>query len=110
MKTFTWTPTNEATGTTRFRVLKAQFGDGYAQTVVDGLNNQSESWPLMFLAKRDTIMAIKTFLDATQGAESFQWTPPLGQSIFVKAGEYSITPKGGDVYSLSVTFEQDFQP
>lgn len=110
MKTFTWTPTGEATGTTRFRVLKAQFGDGYAQTTVDGLNNKSESWPLTFLAKHDKIIAIKMFLDATKGVQSFQWTPPLGKPLLVKASEYSITPKGSDVYSLSVTFEQDFQP
>lgn len=110
MKTFTWRPTSDATGTTKFRILKAQFGDGYAQTAADGINNKCESWPLTFVAKRDKIIAIKNFLDATNGVESFQWTPPLGQPMSVKVGEYTITPKGADVYCLAVTFEQDFQP
>lgn len=110
LKTFTWQPTSEASCTTQFRVLKAQFGDGYAQTAADGIHNQSESWTLNFVAQRQQILNIKTFLDAAKGTESFNWTPPLGQAMLVKASDYTVTPKDGDVYGLSVTFEQDVQP
>lgn len=110
LKTFTWQPTSEASGTTQFRILTAQFGDGYTQTVADGIHNQSESWSLSFVAQRQQILAIKSFLDATKGTASFNWTPPLSSSILVKASEYHITPQGGDVYQLTVTFVQDYQP
>jgi phage-related protein len=36
--TFTYTPQIDPTGTTTLRVRKAQFGDGYMQTVADGIN------------------------------------------------------------------------
>ncbi|PRC93094.1 phage tail protein [Solimicrobium silvestre] len=110
MKTFTWKPISETTGSTQFRVLKAPFGDGYAQTAADGINNKSESWPLSFIAKSNVIIEIKAFLDSLKGAQSFQWTPPLSKSILVQAGDYQITPNGGDVWTLTVTFEQSFQP
>jgi phage-related protein len=107
---FTWLPKNDATGTAKFNVLSAQFGDGYKQTAENGINNRSESWPLIFVGNKVRIMAIKGFLDSQKGAKSFYWTPPLSDKILVKAGDYSATPNGGGVYTLTVTFEQDFQP
>jgi len=107
---FVWSPKINATGTTKFDVLVAPFGDGYKQTAANGINNRTESWPLTFVGDEEKIKAIKRFLDARQGAESFWWTPPLSDPILVKAGEYATTPNGGGVYTLTVTFEQDFQP
>ncbi|MFJ2989950.1 phage tail protein [Collimonas sp. NPDC087041] len=108
-KVFTWLPKNEATGTTKFDVLTARFGDGYKQTAENGINNRSESWPLTFVGNKARIMAIMNFLDSCSGARSFLWTPPLSEQILVKAGGYTRTPNGGGVYTLTVTFEQDFQ-
>lgn len=106
---FSWRPNNDTTGAIKFRVLRAQFGDAYKQTAPDGLHTKSQSWPLRFIGDQSVMLDIQSFLDRHAGAKSFYWTPPLGQTILVKAPAYSIQPHGGAVYTLSVTFEEDFQ-
>lgn len=58
------------------RVLKAAFGDGYAQRAADGLNSRPAAWDLRWdalcTADADTIEA---FLVARGGFEAFWWTP-----------------------------------
>jgi phage-related protein len=106
---FTWSPKVDATGTVKFRVLSAQFGDGYKQTAADGINNRSASWPLSFTDSVANIAPIKDFLDRQGGYKSFAWTPPLGTQGWYKAGEYQYTSHGAGNCTLSVTFEQAFQ-
>jgi len=107
---FSWRPVGTPSGTSTFRVRKAQFGDGYSQEVADGLNNKVQSWPLQFAGYKAAITPIAAFLDAHAGYMGFFWTPPLGVQGLYKASEYSLTPEGGDFYTLSVTFEQKFAP
>mgnify|MGYP006206653597 CR=1 FL=1 len=45
---FTWATEKGAEGDVTQRVRTKQFGDGYEQSVEEGLNNQSQSWPLTF--------------------------------------------------------------
>jgi len=40
-ETFTWSPRVDPEGTSTFRVLRAQFGDGYAQEAGDGIHNET---------------------------------------------------------------------
>jgi phage-related protein len=109
-ETFTWSPKVETTGTVKFRVLSAQFGDGYKQTVADGINHRSGSWPLSFTGHALLIAPVKAFLDRQAGYKSFYWTPPLEVQGLYKASEYQYTPHGGGNYTLTVTFEETFQP
>ena len=106
---FTWAPKIESSGTVKFRVLKAQFGDGYAQTAPDGINNRSGSWPLSFTGAVAKIGEIAAFLDRHAGSRSFFWTPPLGLQGRFKAGEYQPVDHGGGIYTITVTFEESFQ-
>lgn len=108
--TFTWKHDSKPTGQTTLRVLTAQFGDGYKQEAADGINNKSDSWPLSFTGLSAKITPIRDFLDALKGYQAFFWTPPLGTQGYYKASEYSLQHMGNDVYSLSVTFKQSFQP
>lgn len=108
--TFTWTPRIEPLGTVTLRVLKAQFGDGYQQTAADGINNESQSWPLQFRGKAAKITPIRDFLRARQGYQSFFWTPPLGVQGFYKCTSWTLKPMGAGIYELAATFEQVFQP
>jgi phage-related protein len=107
---FKWSPKLGATGSVKFRVLKAQFGDGYAQTAPDGINNRSSSWPLSFTGIEAKIRPIKDFLDRQAGAKSFLWTPPLGVPGYFKVVEYQCVSQGGRVFTLTATFEETFQP
>ena len=109
-ETFTWCPMANTTGQATFRIRKAQFGDGYAQRVVDGINNKVMSWPLTFRGKSAYIADIKAFLDRQQGATPFYFTPPGDVQGLYICESYNVQPMGGDMYTLSATFLQDFTP
>lgn len=107
MLVFGWCPRVLPTGDTRFRTLKAAFGDGYTQRAADGINPRADSWPLEFSGTQVDIEPIKQFLDSLAGYKTFLWTPPLGvQSAYVAEDGYRLTPHGGGIYTLSVTFQQ----
>jgi len=109
-ETFTWCPIIEPTGTGTLRNKSAQFGDGYKQTAADGINNHSENWPLTFRGNGAFIKPIKDFLIARGGNQSFYWTPPLGELSLWRCETYGVTPLGAEMYTLTATFEQSFQP
>lgn len=109
-QTFTWAPLVQPTGTANYRVLTAQFGDGYEQTAADGINNKVQSWPLTFSGTADEITPIRDFLDARQGFQSFFWTPPLGVQGYYKCASHTLQHVEGNVYTLTATFKQSFQP
>lgn len=109
-QTFTWVPVVEPTGTATYRVLKAQFGDGYAQTAADGINNKSQTWPLQFRGVLANIAPIRDFLDARSGYQAFLWTPPMGAQGYYKCTGHTLKPMGAGKYELAATFEQAFQP
>lgn len=108
METFDWCPRVNPVSSNKFRTLVAQFGDGYAQRAGDGINLKGESWPLEFVGTGDTIGPIREFLDRHQGFKSFLWKPPMGVlQHFVTPDGYNLTPLHADLYTLTVTFEQN---
>jgi phage-related protein len=107
-QTFTWVPLVDPTGTTKFITRVAQFGDGYSQSVPDGINNKADSWPLTFTGNSSLISPIKAFLDAAQGSTSFNWTPPLRSQGLFRCSEYAVQPHGGGLYTLTATFSEVF--
>jgi phage-related protein len=74
-------PSYDATKTTRTRILRAQFGDGYSQRAGDGLHGVpvefSLTWPGLTTAEADTV---ETFFEARGGYESFDYTLPRESS------------------------------
>lgn len=107
---FTWAPLVEPTGQTKFSTRVAQFGDGYSQSVPDGINNKTDTWPLTFTGYSADVSPIKAFLDATSGSTSFYWTPPLGAQSLFRCTDYTLQPLGGDLYTLAATFTEVFNP
>lgn len=91
----------------------ANFGDGYSQRVVDGINNMPGTWRVSFQNQPlNVILAIENFLKARQGSELFYWTPP-GDVVTVKV----ICVDGWDIEytshisrTLNTTFTQVFDP
>ncbi|SEJ31542.1 Phage-related protein [Azotobacter beijerinckii] len=110
IETFTWAPALDAQGETAFRTRTAQFGDGYAQVVGDGINNKQQSWPLTFIRKGAEAQAILDFFDRHAGYKGFLWTPPLGQLGLWRVSTHSLRPMGGGLYTIAATFEQAFAP
>jgi phage-related protein len=110
VETFIWQPLLNPVGQTTYRVRKAQFGDGYSQTVGDGINNAVSSWPLSFRGRSAQITPVKAFLDAHAGFVSFYWTPPLGVQGLYRCESSTLQFMGVDMYTLTATFEQVFAP
>lgn len=110
-ETFDWCPRTSAQGATTYRKLTAQFGDGYAQEVRDGINAEMQRWSLQFVGKIDYVTAIKAFLDRHGGWKPFIWTPPFSSvALYFKGVEVSVSSSGADVWTLSVTFQQSARP
>jgi phage-related protein len=107
MSTFTYIPVYGATETTRARVLKAQFGDGYAQRVGDGINNKPRMWALSFSKTQSDIESILTFLNTEGGVTSFIWQPPRGASGSWICEEWNNSVNDG-YDSLTVQFMEVF--
>ena len=108
---FTWC--NDLDGnsqTSSFKVLQSSFGDGYAQRTSVGINNRSSTWTYKKTGKKALILEIKAFFDAHKGADSFLWDSPLDGEVRVVAGDYTPVSLGGDIWSISTTFTQDFKP
>lgn len=111
LQTFTWGCLSGPTGTKTYRVLTAQFGDGYKQVAADGINNVSQTWPLSFKSKTlQDIVDIRNFLDEKQGFKAFYWTPPLGVQGVYRCPSIGIMAEVGDDYTITATFEESFLP
>ncbi|NTX54624.1 phage tail protein [Myxococcus sp. CA039A] len=77
MERFLFTPDYGAQQQTQPRVLKTQFGDGYAQRSEDGMRTVLPRWALQFNARRKKEAdAIEAFLQARRGVESFEFVVP----------------------------------
>ncbi|MFG6885480.1 phage tail protein [Burkholderia pseudomallei] len=107
---FTWVPQVGTSGTTRFDVLNAQFGDGYSQTAANGINNAADVWPVSFCDYDDTVDAIHAFLRETKGARRFKWTPPRRAPGLFLCDPQGVTRRfeGGGISTLTATFKEVF--
>lgn len=112
MSTFTWVPDFGASSNEKPTVSSSKFGDGYEQRAQFGINNLAPAWSLKF-SIRDTAetAAILSFLRATNGVQSFDWTPPgETSSIKVVARSWTKSTDRYDQFTVSATFEQVFDP
>jgi Phage-related protein len=108
--TFSWPTQTGNQGTETARVRKAQFGDGYAQKVPDGINALSRSWPFKWSGPKVTALAMRDFLRDHIGL-SFFWTAPGDVQLLYTCDSWTINDEGGDgAYTVSATFEQWFSP
>lgn len=105
-ETFTWRPETNPTGAVTFAEIKAQFGDGYAQRVPDGINTERQSWPLTFRGTEDEVAPIIAFLRRNRHV-SFLWTPPTPGAVegHYQHEGYDVVPHGSGNYTVRTTFE-----
>jgi phage-related protein len=63
-----WCAALPAEATTSRRLRVAQFGDGYAQRILDGINNIQRTFTLRYEEKTDTVIkAMTAYLEAQRG-------------------------------------------
>ena len=111
MATFTYTPSFEATESSKPRARKFQAGDGYEQRIRFGLHTDPKEWTLTFSERTDTERDnILTFLEARGAVESFDWTPPRGTSGKYVCEEWQVTMRAYNFNTIQATFRQVFEP
>ena len=103
------TPTIASSRSTKARVLRADFGDGYTARVTDGINVIKDTWDVEWLVSETDADTITDFLEARAGAENFDWTAP-GESSSKKwiCEEWTRNYVSSEHTSISAIFEQVF--
>jgi len=104
------TPTYGTTKSSAPKVRIAQFGSGYSQRTVFGINQNPKTYSLTFEVSETDSDTIETFLDARGGQENFTFTPP-GESTSGKyiCKEWSKTIPYLNRATITATFEQVFE-
>ena len=111
MATFTYTPSFEATESSRPRVSKIQYGDGYEMRATFGLNVDPKEWPLTFAERADTERDnILAFFEARGGVESFDWTPPRGTAGKYVCEEWQVTLRSCNFNTIQAKFREVYEP
>lgn len=86
-----------------------KFGDGYEQSVPNGLNNNPASWPVTIGELTDMeARQIMLFLDSFGGHRPFWWRDPDGKLLQYKCTEYERTYSDDDRNNVTATFKQYF--
>ncbi|WP_034913039.1 phage tail protein [Erwinia sp. 9145] len=113
IETFTWRTQTQGNmeGSFDHRIREAQFGDGYKQVSGDGINPETQSWPVTLTGRQRDILPALTFI-RNHTVKSFIWTPPFGGPGLYRAVKDSIKalPIGGNAMTITATFEQAFAP
>lgn len=94
------------------KALRTDFGDGYGQRTVDGINAVRETWPLVWdnLTWAEADAADLFLRNAMNGGFlAFYWLPP-GASSYKKwtCEQWTVTPMDGAAKSLSAAFVEVF--
>ncbi len=112
MAAFTFTPDYAPNKTVKAEISKVKFGDGYEQRYAKGLNSLRQSWPLNFNQRDGSEAdAIEAFLIARGGVEAFDFAPPDGSpTIRVTCDTWTRVMEKGNHFTLTMTFEQVFEP
>lgn len=111
LEKFTWSGRLGAAGEEKQRLRTNDYGDGYAQVIGDGINSDTESWPLTFTGQLAYIQPIRDFLKRHKRGRPFAWTPPAGElGLYRYTSSVTRQPLGKALYSLTVTFETAFHP
>ena len=103
-------PTYGSSKSSAPKVRMAEFGSGYSQRIIFGLNQNPKTWELTWNVSETDADTIEEFLDARGGAQSFEWTP-IGSSTEYKwiCKEWSKTIPYLNRATISATFEQVFE-
>jgi phage-related protein len=102
-------PQEEPNVDVRFNVIDTQFGEGYIQTFVEGMNTIKDVWPVTWVGTDTEINPIKTFFEAHPGV-SFNWTPPGKPQNKYRVKGYQYIPSAAGNAKISAILERFFTP
>jgi phage-related protein len=109
-ETWGWEPDYGGQVETKPRIKSVVLGDGYEQSVSDGINTMPVVRSLVFSARGDAeVEAMEAFLRRHAGVRWFWFAYPGKAAIRVKCrGGWSVVPAGYGLNTLTCTFEQVF--
>ena len=109
--TFSFTPTYGIQKNSQPNVRQAQFGSGYSQRAVFGINQNPKQYSLTFEVSQTVAEEIELFLDLRGGTEHFNFTPPgeTSSSKFI-CRNWSKSIPYLDRATIQATFEEVFEP
>ena len=89
----------------------AQFGSGYSQRTIFGINNDKKIWDLSWRNRSAAdANTIEDFLEARAGAESFDWSPPDDTETYKWiCTSWTKTMPYSNLFDIQATFEQVFE-
>lgn len=112
MATFpSYNPVFSATKASEPKTRRVQFGDGYEQRLLYGINQNPKEWNLTFDLFDDDADIVEAFLNArAEDSASFDWTPPDTTTSY----KWVCDSWSRELYSversrISVTFRQVFE-
>ena len=111
LNTETYTLSYNSSLNTSYRIKQIDFGDGYTQSALDGINYQKEIWSLEFnvLEIASILILEALLLESVNGSTNIlSWTPPSESTTkYWIASAVSRTPVGGK-FKLSCTLTRSF--
>lgn len=107
-KTFKWRVERAIAPTLDFKVITAQFGDGYTQTSSDGINNLAEQWAITTHGSTEETKQMIAFFKEHKGVKSFFWTPPLGDLGLYTCADPSYVQQSPTLYVITGTFVRSY--
>ena len=116
VEVFDFCPRINPEGVFNQRSRSVQLGDGYTQRFGDGINSESQSWPLTFVGDLTYIQPIMAFLRRHKGYIAFQWENPLTEvGLYCCPDEINVTAMGKNsrdvqMYRLTATFVTAHHP
>jgi phage-related protein len=108
-----WCPDLPAVKKTKPRKRTAQFGDGYEQSILDGINNQNVSWTLKYsYRKRNVILQMEDYLRTNSGGviQFYDYDDDVTYNVYYD--EWSVDWMHNDALgycgTLSITFRRAY--
>ena len=102
---------------TKPKVLRAMFGDGYEQRIVDGINSIKETYTVSFKRREKAFIDdVVDFLDTQAGVTKFDFTIPDAktggtgeETVKVVCDTYSTNFEYDDFFTLTATFRRVYE-
>ncbi len=112
LDTDTYPILKSSAGTENLKVKSVEFGDGYKQSVIDGINYEVEEWDMHFKAMETTkANTLRTLLKNSVNGTSnvLSWTPPgdSGTKYWSATNVRRGFAKGGQL-QISCKFKREY--
>tara|TARA_B100001059_G_scaffold236786_1_gene290346 strand:- start:10 stop:351 length:342 start_codon:yes stop_codon:yes gene_type:complete len=104
-------PDYGASKTSKPKTRISEFGSGYSQRAVFGINQDPKVWSLSWQNRSATdANTIENFLEARKGVDTFDWSPPDETNSYKWiCRSWTKTMPYSNLFNITATFEEVFE-